>query len=381
MFQSATTAQGNIPSSICNSAVEVERISQRFGTTTVLQSVDLSLKPGEVVALLGPSGCGKTTLLRLLAGLAKPVEGKIRIDGELVADGQSGRFVPPEKRPIGMVFQDYALWPHMTVAQNVSFPLEMRKVPATERTTRVNEALDLVGLSHLADRAPGTLSGGQQQRVALARAIVARPSLILFDEPLSNLDRELRESLVVDIAALLRKLGMSAVYVTHDHAEAFAIADRVAILRDGDVVQIDTPENLVATPSCVAVAEFLKLGVVLPARRSGSNLHLQGIEHGVLHPPSGFVNDAASGDLFVPRSAITQLQSSDTHLRGKAIRSVFCGDGYNVQLRLANDISIDLFSPAPLRDGMSVGLNIAWDRAFWFPHDRHRRLFDPICTT
>lgn len=368
MFQSATIPQASTTSSACDHAVRVERISQRFGTTTILQSVDLSLKPGEVVALLGPSGCGKTTLLRLLAGLAKPVEGKIHIDGALVADGQSGRFIPPEKRPIGMVFQDYALWPHMTVAQNVSFPLEMRKVPAAERKSRVDEALDLVGLAHLADRSPGTLSGGQQQRVALARAIVARPSLILFDEPLSNLDRELRESLIVDIAALLRKLGMSAVYVTHDHAEAFAIADRVAILRDGDVVQIDTPENLVATPSCVAVAEFLKLGVVLPAQLSGDALHLQGMDGGVLQPPSGFVNDAASGHLFVPRSAMTQSNAPDPHLRSTAIRSVFCGDGYTVQLRLANDISLNLFSPAPVRDGMAVGLNIAWDRAFWFPH-------------
>ncbi len=355
------------------SPVVVTQTSQRFGRNTVLEAIDLAVAPGEVVALLGPSGCGKTTLLRLLAGLSRPSTGRIHIGDQLVADASSGAFVPPERRSIGMVFQDYALWPHMTVAQNVGFPLEMQNIGRAERDRRIAEALAMVGLGHVADRQPGTLSGGQQQRVALARAIVSRPRLVLFDEPLSNLDRELRESLVVDIAALLRKLGMTAVYVTHDHGEAFAIADRVAILHSGHILQIDAPEQLVGRPVSPQVVDFLKLGLVLPAEVQNGDLVIRGGRHR-LSPPAGLINGSRSGDLFLPRAALRATSAYDGAQQGNAIsgtviHSMFRGDGYAVQMRFDQDIAIEMFSATRLGDGTIHDLDISWDRAFWYPHD------------
>ncbi|HVZ02043.1 MAG TPA: ABC transporter ATP-binding protein [Dongiaceae bacterium] len=350
-------------------AVGIERLGQRFGANTVLQGVDLAIGEGEVVALLGPSGCGKTTLLRLLAGLLRPSEGRIAIGGEVVADSAGG-FVPPERRSIGMVFQDYALWPHMSVAANVSFPLEMRRVPRDERRVRVNEALRLVGLDAMAHRPPAELSGGQQQRVALARAVVSRPALLLFDEPLSNLDRELRETLVVEIAALLRALGTTAVYVTHDQAEAFAIADRVAVMASGRLAQVAAPEKLVQQPENAAVADFLKLGLVLPAALDFDSLVLEGGEGGAdaaLPLPAGLGTARGRGRLFVPRSAVALSEPGRTPLHGVVVHNLFRGDGYLVQVRLETGARLDFASGRRLREGSRIGIDIRWDRARWFP--------------
>ncbi|WP_200550973.1 ABC transporter ATP-binding protein [Kosakonia sp. LAM2021] len=218
--------------------IRLQGISYAFGAHTVLNHIDLHIQPGSIVALLGPSGCGKSTLLRLLAGLSEPAEGEIWFGDRLVA--KAGWTLPPEARDIGMVFQDYALWPHMSVVQNVAFPLKMRNVPRAERELRVSQALERVGLAELAGRKPAGLSGGQQQRVALARAIVAEPSVLLFDEPLSNLDTALRESLCLEMARLLRQLGTTAVYVTHDHREAQLLADRIVHLASGTVESVRT---------------------------------------------------------------------------------------------------------------------------------------------
>lgn len=214
-------------------SITLKSVSYAFGANTVLNQIDLHIEPGSVVALLGPSGCGKSTLLRLLAGLTQPAHGEIHFGDRLVA--KSGWALPPDARDIGMVFQDYALWPHMTVAQNVMFPLKMRNIPHQERERRVSQALARVGLGEFAHRKPAGLSGGQQQRVALARAIVAEPRVLLFDEPLSNLDSELRGSLCHEMATLLRQLGTTAVYVTHDRREAEILADRIVHLSAGSV--------------------------------------------------------------------------------------------------------------------------------------------------
>lgn len=214
-------------------SITLKSVSYAFGSNTVLHQIDLHIDAGSVVALLGPSGCGKSTLLRLLAGLTQPAAGDIFFGDRQVA--KAGWSLPPEARDIGMVFQDYALWPHMTVAQNVAFPLRMRNIPRQERDARVAQALSRVGLSAFADRKPAGLSGGQQQRVALARAIVAEPRILLFDEPLSNLDSELRESLCQEMTTLLRQLGTTAVYVTHDRREAEILADRIVHLSAGSV--------------------------------------------------------------------------------------------------------------------------------------------------
>lgn len=345
-------------------SVTTYEVSQRFGAARVLNAVSLDIAANETVALLGPSGCGKTTLLRLLAGLARPTGGRIAIGGRVVADADSGAFVPPEARGIGMVFQDYALWPHMSVAGNVAFPLEMRGVNRADRETRTREALALVGLEAFGDRQPGTLSGGQQQRVALARAVVAKPQLILFDEPLSNLDRELRESLVIDISAILRRFGITAVYVTHDHSEAFAIADRVAILSGGSMLQIDRPEEIVDAPASIAVAEFLKLGLVLEARIE-DGVMLFGERHRI-RPPRDFCNGNASGHLFVPRNAMQPANAGEGALRGTALHTAFRGDGYAIQLMLESGPVVGLHSPARIAEGAPVDIAIAWERAAWF---------------
>ena len=233
----------------------------------VLDGIDLTIAPGEMFFLLGGSGCGKTTLLRCIAGFQRPQEGTIRFGDREVAH------LPPEERDLGMVFQNYALWPHLSVAANVAFPLEVRRVPAAERARRVAEALDQVELGALADRGIGALSGGQQQRVALARAIVARPRVLLLDEPLSNLDARLRGAMRTTIRRVCKAAGVTAVYVTHDQGEALATADRIALLEAGRVAQVGTPRDLYERPATAAVARFLGnanlLGPELTSRFGG----------------------------------------------------------------------------------------------------------------
>lgn len=214
-------------------AIGIRQLRHAFGGNTVLNGIDLDIPAGTILALLGPSGCGKSTLLKSLAGLLRPDAGSIHFGERAVHETR--RTLPPEQRDLGMVFQDYALWPHMTVAGNIAFPLQMRGVPKAEQRERVDEALQLVGLHGYGKRRPADLSGGQQQRVALARAIVARPQVLLFDEPLSNLDRDLRESLSAELATLLRRLGTTAVYVTHDPQEAHTLAHRIVRLSAGNV--------------------------------------------------------------------------------------------------------------------------------------------------
>jgi putative spermidine/putrescine transport system ATP-binding protein len=218
-------------------SLHVRGLVKRYGTATAVDSLSFGID-GQCLALLGPSGCGKTTTINMVAGFIAPDEGQILIDGKDVSA------TPPHRRNTGMVFQDYALFPHKSVAENVGFGLRMRKVPASERVMRTKEVLQLVGLDQFGDRYPHQLSGGQRQRVALARALVIRPSLLLLDEPLSNLDAKLRESLREEIRALLDKTGITAVFVTHDQAEAFAVADQVALMNKGRIVQVGSARDL-----------------------------------------------------------------------------------------------------------------------------------------
>lgn len=238
-------SSGNALSRTCP-AVAIHQVSHFFGSNPVLNHVNLTVPKGTILALLGPSGCGKSTLLKMLAGLLNPASGEIRFDGEIVASGSFS--LPPEKRNLGMAFQDYALWPHMSVRQHVAFPLQMRGIKGQAQEEKVMAALERVGLADFVSRRPSELSGGQQQRVALARAIVAEPRILLFDEPLSNLDRDLRESLCEEMAVLLRQLGTTAVYVTHDQHEAHALAHRIARMDKGTIATIDTIDPSVISP-------------------------------------------------------------------------------------------------------------------------------------
>lgn len=232
-------------------ALDADRITKRYGTTHALDEVSLRVGRGKFVTLLGPSGSGKTTLLMVIAGFVQPDAGRLLLDGRPI------EHLPPEKREFGMVFQGYALFPHLSVAENVAFPLRVRRTPRADIARRVAEALDLVQLAPLAARMPKQLSGGQQQRVALARALVFRPSLLLLDEPLSALDKNLRVSMQEELKALHARLGLTFVYVTHDQQEALSLSDEVAILRGGRLMQIGTPGDLYERPGTRFVAGFL----------------------------------------------------------------------------------------------------------------------------
>jgi iron(III) transport system ATP-binding protein len=247
-------------------SVVVRGLRKRFGDHVAADDIDLDVPAGGMLVLLGPSGCGKTTTMRCIAGLETPDAGTVEVGGRVVFDVASRINMPVNRRRIGMVFQSYAIWPHMTVFENVGFPLQMERVPGTEIRRRVLEMLGLVGLEGLADRGASALSGGQMQRVALARSLVMQPTLLLFDEPLSNVDARLRDQLRVLLRELQMRLGITGVYVTHDQSEAFAIADQVAVMAHGHIRQITDPVNLYRAPATSEIAKFIGYTNVFPAR-------------------------------------------------------------------------------------------------------------------
>ena len=256
--------------------LELEGVNVWLGAQHVLKKIDLSVAQGECVALLGPSGCGKTTTLRTIAGFIAPQEGSVSIAGK------STKNLPPNKRNVGLVFQDYALFPHMTVSENVGYGLRMRKIDGSARAQQVRQALAMVQLSDMKDRMPSQLSGGQRQRIALARALVIQPDILLLDEPLGALDRKLRDQMQVELKQLQKKLGITTIIVTHDQEEALSLADRVAVMFDGQIKEIGKPVNLYETPSSLKVMEFLGSSNILSMvvnRREASGSTLSGYHH------------------------------------------------------------------------------------------------------
>ena len=249
--------------------VVIEGLTCRYGEVTAVDNLSLSIADGEFLTLLGPSGCGKSTTLAALAGLDVPHAGSLRVGGEIYFDAVSGRNLPPEQRNCGLVFQSYALWPHMTVAGNCEFPLKLRNVATAARRARVTEALKLVEMDEFADRYPHQLSGGQQQRVALARTLVYRPLVLLLDEPLSNLDARLRERSRVWLSQVTRQVGLTTVYVTHDQSEALALSDRIAVMNRGRVSQLGTPQEIYDHPADPFVADFIGSSNFLNGRIRG----------------------------------------------------------------------------------------------------------------
>jgi iron(III) transport system ATP-binding protein len=248
--------------------VELKNLRKAYGETIAVDGVDLEIGKGEFMTLLGPSGCGKTTTLRIVAGLIEPTDGEIRVGGKVLSS-RSAKVVPPEKRNMGMVFQSYAVWPHMSVFENVAFPLRNLKKSKDEIHKRVRSALELVKLDGLEDRYPAALSGGQQQRVALARALAVEPDILLFDEPLSNLDAKLREEMRFELKEIQRRIGVTSIYVTHDQAEAMAISDRIAVMSQGKIRQIGTPREIYDRPQDPFTAEFIGLANFVPAKITG----------------------------------------------------------------------------------------------------------------
>ncbi len=250
--------------------VAAHDLSKVFGDVRAVNGISFDVGEGEFVTLLGESGCGKTTTLRLIAGLEENDEGRIVLGGKVVSDPKAGILVPPEKRKIGMVFQSYAIWPHMTVFGNVAFPLKVRRLPRSEIRERVERVLELVDLGKLASRLATQLSGGQQQRVAIARALACDPAILLMDEPLSNLDAKLRERMRFELREMQKRLGIPTLYVTHDQAEAMVLSDRIIVMREGRIEQVGTPLEVYESPKTEFVSDFIGMANLFAARVEAS---------------------------------------------------------------------------------------------------------------
>jgi iron(III) transport system ATP-binding protein len=263
-------ALNGLGSAAAGAAIELRGVHKHYGAQHVVKGLNLNLPPGSFLVLLGPSGCGKSTLLRMLSGLEAPSEGSLHILGKEVANGQRGIVVPPGERGLGLVFQSYALWPHMTVQANVEWPLKVARVAAAARAERVKAVLALLGIDALAQRYPSEISGGQQQRVAIARMLSPAPGLLLFDEPLSNLDAKLRVEMRSELLRVHRESGATSVYVTHDQIEAMTMATHVAVMNEGRIEQFGTPRELLDAPASPFVATFVGTPAanVLPAERA-----------------------------------------------------------------------------------------------------------------
>ncbi|MBI2813090.1 MAG: ABC transporter ATP-binding protein [Opitutae bacterium] len=339
-------------------SIQVEQLTKQFGSVVALQALDLTINPGELFFLLGPSGCGKTTLLRSLAGFYIPEKGRILFGDEDVTR------LAPHKRNTGMMFQSYALWPHMTVAGNVAFGLEERKVPEAERRRRVAEALASVRMEPYADRKPNQLSGGQQQRIALARALVIRPRCLLLDEPLSNLDAKLRLEMRSEIRRVCQEFKLTTVYVTHDQKEALSIADRMAILDGGRILQVGTPREVYKRPTCKTVANFIGETDFLPGKvlgLTGQHVTVEtaaGRFEGVVGDPGHRPPEGAEVTVSI-RPECWELHrnpESRNVIRGRIGQSTYLGEVAQYEFVTSNGTALKIFERNPrFVDGPSRG--------------------------
>ncbi|MEM5583694.1 ABC transporter ATP-binding protein [Roseibium sp. AS2] len=335
-------------------AVAFRNVRKSFGSFTAIPDLTLDIEPGKLVTLLGPSGCGKTTTLRMLAGLESPTDGQILIGGDDVTR------LPADRRDVSMVFQSYALFPHMRVGQNVAYGLEAGGMKSAEARKRAEEALELVGLSGLAGRLPAELSGGQQQRVAVARALVLEPQVLLLDEPLSNLDARLRRKVRTDIRDLQQRIGLTAVYVTHDQEEALAVSDTIVVMKEGKIAQIGTPRELYESPASDFIADFIGEANVVEGRVISVNGDAAQVELGgvTLSLPS-------RGQLPGPtqislRSNALKVTTEGTGIKGTIASSAYLGDHveYEIDGPLGQIFVVDDESDMPLPSGTAVALEV-----------------------
>ncbi|WP_299672744.1 ABC transporter ATP-binding protein [uncultured Roseobacter sp.] len=350
--------------------VEFERVQKSYdGETLVVKDLNLAMPKGEFLTMLGPSGSGKTTCLMMLAGFETATHGDIRLDGQSINN------IPPHKRGIGMVFQNYALFPHMTVAENLSFPLEVRKMGKSDREAKIKRALDMVQMGHFAGRRPSQLSGGQQQRIALARALVFEPELVLMDEPLGALDKQLRETLQFEITNLAHDLGITVVYVTHDQTEALTMSDRVAVFDDGRIQQLAPPDQLYEAPENSFVAQFIGEnntleGVVKEIKGETALIQLDGGEVIDAKP----VNVASAGDRTRVSIRPERVEynksrlSEDAHtLKAEVLEFIYMGDIFRTRLRVAGtDDFVIKTRNAPDVERLAPGQQI---EIGWLPQD------------
>jgi putative spermidine/putrescine transport system ATP-binding protein len=335
------------------SKLEMAGVSRRFGHVTALDGLSLTITGGEFIALLGPSGCGKSTALNCLAGLLPLTAGQITLDGKRVDT------LAAERRGFGMVFQNYALFPHLSVERNVAFGLKMRNVPKAQIRSRVREALELVHLEHLARSHPGQLSGGQQQRVAIARAVVLRPPLVLMDEPLSNLDAKLRLEMRTEIKRLHQELGLTTIYVTHDQEEALSLADRLVLMKDGQVQQVGTPEELYARPVSPFVADFMGFRNRISGESAAAGFT--------------FADGTWTGESAVTGPAVAMCRPEDlrvgvTQNEIEVVVEVveYHGRQFLLEVRTASELKLHAVSAEPHQPGDKVRIGIAPDRLLVF---------------
>ncbi|WP_055481671.1 ABC transporter ATP-binding protein [Sphaerimonospora mesophila] len=344
--------------------ISIDGVSRRFGQVTALDSVGLDIRQGEFFALLGPSGCGKTTLLRILAGFEQPDSGSVLLDGaDLLA-------VPPHRRPVNLMFQSYALFPHMSVERNVAYGLEREGLPRQEIRTRVGEVLETVGLAAQARRRPHELSGGQRQRVALARAIVKRPLLLLLDEPLSALDKKVRAEMQLELKRLQNEVGITFVVVTHDQEEAMSLADRIAVMRGGRVEQVDAPVDLYERPRTPFVADFVGANNLFEGRVTGGRFEVSGL--GVLPAPVDGLEEGAGALLAIrpervglaPVSPAAPEEGEAGVLTGTVVDVSFYGGTSHVALTVpGHDGHVLVATQGPARVEAGVRVALSWDAA------------------
>ena len=329
-------------------SVTITGVTKSFGDVQVLQEFNQKFEDGEFITLLGPSGCGKTTMLRLIAGFEKPTSGEIYI-GDRPVSGKDN-FVSPEKREIGMVFQSYAVWPHMNVYDNIAYPLKIKKTDKKEIEERVNQALKTVHLEQYKDRFPSELSGGQQQRVALGRALVAHPEILLLDEPLSNLDAKLREEMRYEIKEITKKLKITVIYVTHDQIEAMTMSDRIVLINKGEVQQVGTPQEIYSRPANVFVANFVGKVDFMKGKVENGNILLNNSNGQTLPNTSSHTKD-----VIVAIRPENVILAEDGELTGKVFSKFYLGDCNDLRVEVGNGNILRVIARASTYDTLKVG--------------------------